>query len=164
MRSDARWQDSGGSDRGLRSLSKLVGAGVGIALPMGTPGNTLRVVIRRFQHCVSDWSHVVGAVLQKSSLHPTPHARNSRGGCIKQASNQVGSAEGTASLERRDNALLTANATPISDEERYRLSDFSQRGEIDALVEAVDELRARPIDERRHIAVEAEEARIRRRC
>jgi hypothetical protein len=66
-------------------------------------------------------------------------------------------------LERGDNALLAANAAPISDEKRYRLSDFSQRGEIDALVEAVDELRARPIDERRHIAVEAEEARIRRR-
>jgi hypothetical protein len=64
------WQDSGGSDRGLRSLSKLVGAGVGIALPMGTPGNTLRVVIRPFQHCVSDWSHVAGAVMQKSSSTP----------------------------------------------------------------------------------------------
>ena len=65
----------------------------------------------------------------------------------------------TASLERRANALLAANAAPISDEKRYRLSDVSQRGEIDPLVEAMDELGARPVDERRHIAVEAEEAR-----
>ena len=73
-------------------------------------------------------------------------------------------AEGAAGLERRDNALLTANATPVIDEERYRLSDVSQRGEIDPLVEAVDELRTRGIDQRRHIAVEAEEAGICCRC
>jgi hypothetical protein len=74
MLSDARWQDSGGSDRGLRSLSKLVGAGVGIALPMGTPGNTLRVVIRRILALRIRLVSCSWGGHAKIFFHPTPHA------------------------------------------------------------------------------------------
>jgi len=49
-------------------------------------------------------------------------------------------------------------AAPLRDEQRRRLGDAPHRLQFDALVEAVDVVRLRSIDQRRDAGVEAEEA------
>ena len=56
--------------------------------------------------------------------------------------------------------LRRPQAAPVGDEECDGFGHLAARLEVDALVEAVDVLRDRAIDQRRHLGVEAEEAGI----
>src|SRR5260221_4003061 len=51
-------------------------------------------------------------------------------------------------------------AAPFGDEERHRLGAFAYRFELDALVEPMDRIGVRSVDEGGDAGIEAEEARV----